>query len=73
MDQQRLKNDKRRKNITRAQIPTNLMETIKRDYPNYKIDSLESVEKGEDTAYVVELEKTGTKTLKSPSTPMAKF
>ena len=45
------------KNITRAQIPANLMEIIKRDYPNYKIDSVESVEKGGDTTYVVELEK----------------
>jgi hypothetical protein len=52
------------KNITRAQIPTNLMETIKRDYPNYKIDSLESVEKGEDTAYVVELEKNWNENIK---------
>lgn len=46
-----------RKNITSAQVPTNLKEIIKRDYPNYKIDSVESVEMGEDVIYKVELEK----------------
>lgn len=45
------------KNVTRSEIPTNLMKVIKRDYPNYRIDSVESVEKDGEVTFVVELEK----------------
>jgi hypothetical protein len=52
------------KNITRSEIPANLMEIIKRDYPTYKIDSVESVEKDGETTFVVELEKSWNESLK---------
>jgi uncharacterized membrane protein YkoI len=52
------------KNITRAEIPANLMEIIKRDYPDYKIDSVESVEMGGNVTYVVELEKSWNESLR---------
>ncbi len=45
------------RNITQAEIPVKVMEIIKRDYPDYKIDSVESVEKDGRVSYVIELEK----------------
>ena len=52
------------KDITSAEIPTNLKEIIKRDYPNYRIDSVESVEMDGDVTYVVELEKSWNQSIK---------
>jgi len=52
------------KDITSAEIPANLKEIIKRDYPNYRIDSVESVEMDGDVTYVVELEKSWNQSIK---------
>ena len=52
------------KSITRSEIPSNLMEIINRDYPNYRIDSVESVEKDGDVTFVVELEKSWNESLR---------
>ncbi len=45
------------KHITTAEMPANLKEIIKRDYPNYKIDSVEAQEKDGITTFEVELDK----------------
>ncbi|WP_165805988.1 PepSY-like domain-containing protein [Marixanthomonas spongiae] len=45
------------KDITRAELPTIVSEIIKRDYPDFKIDDVQSVFKDGVTTYVVEIEK----------------
>ncbi len=45
------------KEITKSQLPKALMDIINRDYPNYKIDAVESNEKDGRTTYEVEFEK----------------
>lgn len=52
------------KSITQSEIPTNLMEIIRRDYPNYKIESVESIEKSGETTFVVQLEKSWNESLR---------
>ncbi len=52
------------KEITKSKLPKTLMDKINRDYPNYKIDSVESNEKDGRTTYEVELEKSWNETLK---------
>jgi len=43
--------------ITTARMPQGLVDIINRDYANYKIDSVEAIEKDGRTTYKVELEK----------------
>ncbi|MDC7999901.1 PepSY-like domain-containing protein [Aequorivita todarodis] len=52
------------KHITISQMPANLKEIIKRDYPNYKIESVESIEKDGITTFEVELDKSWNESLR---------
>lgn len=52
------------KHIIASEMPANLREIIKRDYPNYTIDSVESIIKDGTTTFEVELEKNWNEVLK---------
>lgn len=43
--------------ITKANVPKGLKDILDRDYPNYKIDAVDAIEKNGQTTYRVELEK----------------
>lgn len=45
------------KELTRSEIPSALLQVIGKDYPDYKIDSVESTLKNGVTTYEIELEK----------------
>lgn len=52
------------KEITRSEIPAALLAVIGKDYPEYKIDSVESTMKNGVTTYEIELEKDWNESLK---------
>ncbi|WP_413995944.1 PepSY-like domain-containing protein [Maribacter sp. 2307ULW6-5] len=52
------------KEITTARMPAGLLDIIERDYPDHKIDSVESIEKDGQTTYEVELEKSWNEEIK---------
>ncbi len=43
--------------ITKARMPQGLIDIINRDYADYRIDSVDAIEKDGRTTYKVELEK----------------
>ncbi len=43
--------------ITKSLIPQGLIDILARDYPDYKIDSVDTIEKNGQTTYRGELEK----------------
>lgn len=48
---------KSEKEITENQLPNTITTVLERDYPNYKIESIELIESENKTTYEVELEK----------------